>query len=195
MIGLAGLRDNEAELAVALLPDEPEAAEALSARDQFLTHAYLLLACAVIEEYIEGCFERFVVTALEESTDRVAACFVPLSARFADDLIGQTNPFPTAAAACPILRGLYGSKIVRPNNGIKRKNLIALARPLGLAASLESDCEPLLGPADTLGARRGAVAHIGAVTEETRPAEARKLVLDVLDQLPLLSTLLTLEFD
>jgi hypothetical protein len=91
-----------------------------------------------------------------------------------------------------MLRGLYRSKVVTPNNGVKRKNLRALAKPLGLEDRLEADCEGLLSPADTLGARRGALAHMGHVDEELRPAEARRMVFDVVAELDRLLALLDL---
>jgi hypothetical protein len=43
-----------------------------------------------------------------------------------------------------------------------------------------------------LGSKRGAVAHIGAVSEEIRPAEAQRLVGDVVSKLSLLVSVLGL---
>jgi hypothetical protein len=187
---LARLRENEDALAVALLPADADVTEPLAPPAQFLTHAYLVLACAVIEEFVEGCFEEYVAVALAACGTAVSPCFVPLATRFADDLKGQTSTIPPSTRACPMLRGLYASKILRPNNGIKRTNLSALAKPLGLLEELEANCEDLLGPADTLGSRRGTVAHLGTVATELRPGDARKLVTDVLDKLSLLTDLL-----
>lgn len=192
MPDLARLRENEDALAAALLPEDADVTEPLEPQTQFLTHAYLVLACAVIEEFVEECFDAYVAIALAASDLSVSPCFVPLATRFADDLKGQTNTIPPSTKACPMLRGLYASKIVRPNNGIKRKNLFALAKPLGLLEDLEANCEDLLVPADTLGSRRGTVAHLGTVSTELRPSDARKLVTDVLDKLPLLTELLEL---
>src|SRR4051794_20496856 len=128
MADLGQLRENEDELATALLPEDPPKTEALSARDQFLTHAYLVLATAVVEEFIEGCFETYVRNALD--ADAMAGCFVSLGLKFGDDVIGQLNKVPDANVARPILHGLYVSKVVRQNNGVRRKNLQALAKPL-----------------------------------------------------------------
>jgi hypothetical protein len=122
-----------------------------------LTHAYLVLACAVIEEFVEQSFDEYVATALAASDAMVSPCFVSLATRFADDLKGQTNTIPASTQTCPMLRGLYSSKIVRPNNGIKRTSMSALAKPLGLLEKLEATCEDLLVPADTLSSRRGTV--------------------------------------
>ncbi len=192
MPDLARLREDEAEIASALLPDEPDAPEPLERAAQLRTFAYLVLVCATIEEFVENCFREFIDQADAASTDDiVAACFASLAMRFSDDLVGQLNtPAAPATALRPKLKGLYGSKIVHPNNGIKRANFIAMAKPLGLAEALEESCNALLGPADTLGARRGAVAHVGAVDTELRPTDARQLVTDVLDEMPTFLTFL-----
>lgn len=192
MPDLVLLRDNEEALAAALLPDEPDPADALEPREQFLTHAYLVLACAIVEEFIEDCFDKYVDKALQVSGAMIAPCFVSLATKYANDVIGQTNTVPPAATACPMLRGLYRSKVISPNNGVKRNNILALAKPLGISEKIEIDCDPLLGPADALGSRRGQLAHLFAITEELRPADARKLVTAVLDEMHLLVTALDL---
>lgn len=193
MIDAAQLRENEADLAEALLPEDPDPTEPLPQKAGFLTHAYLVLACAIIEEFIENCFEQFVVDATAAAGDSYAGCFVTLAARFSGDLIGQhAGALPPARIAAPVLQGLYSSKVVRVNNGLKRRNVEALAKPLGLLSEIEDKCESLLGPADALGAKRGAVAHIGNVTEEIRPHEARALVSEVLDNLDSLIKVLEL---
>jgi hypothetical protein len=192
MPDLEGLRKNENDLADALLPPDVDLTQPLDARATFLTRGYLVLACATIEEFIEECFDDYTERALDSSSGSVSGCFVFLAIRFADDIGGKSKLSSNLTHRCKALRGLYVSKVVRTNNGVKRDNLRSLARPLGLLDRLESECEELLSPADTLGARRGAVAHTGTVNEELRPAEARKLVSDVLDELPLLLTLLDL---
>lgn len=165
-------------------------ADPLEPSAQFLTHAYLVLSCAVIEEFVEECFSIYVDKALAANDAQISSCLVSLATRFAGDVIGQTNTIPPAEEASPMLSGLYKSKVIGPNNGIKRKNILGLGKPLGLYDKIESDCEDLLVPMETLGARRGAVAHLGIVTEELRPAEARTLVLAAIDKLPLLLQLL-----
>jgi hypothetical protein len=186
------LLENEDALATALLPDDPDPTQPLTSRDQFLTHAYLVLSCALIEEFIESAFQEYVEGALAASTEsEVAPCFVPLAARFATDAASEVAKSPTASHACPALSGLYVAKVIRPNNGIKPRNLATLAKPLGLQEELEAQCQSLLVPAGTLGARRGVIAHLGTITEELRPADARKLVLDVTGELPLLLSLLS----
>jgi hypothetical protein len=193
MADLAVLGGHESALAQALLPDDPEPTAALEPRSRFLVHAYLVLACATIEEFIEGCFEEYVAKASDSDTEGYAGCFLTLAARFADDLSGQHGgSAPPAAEAIPVLRALYLSKVVSRNNGVKSRHLAALSKPLGLQARLEAECEDLLVPADALGAKRGAVAHLGTVDEVIRPAEAREMVENVIDNLHLLLRLLAL---
>ena len=103
----------------------------------------------------------------------VSPCFITLTAKYAELLIGQMGAGVQATRAIPTLAGYYASKIIKPNNGIQKRNLDVLAKPLGLAAKLEENCEDLFGPLNALGSRRGAVAHLGNVEVETRPAAAR----------------------
>ena len=111
-----------------------------------------------------------------------------LSTKFAGELTAKK--WPRVEESVPFLVSLYETKIVRPNNGIKAKNLQHLAKPLGLAARLDDDCEDLLTPLDKLGGKRGAVAHLGTVDEVIRPTDARAMVSEVLNQLHLLENLL-----
>jgi hypothetical protein len=175
---------------VALLPADEDLTEPLAGRDVFLTQAYLILSCAIIEEFIENCFVAHVERALAESGETVAPCFVPLATKFSSEVIAQIHAGPAATEACPMLASLYKAKIVRQNNGVKRDNLVNLAKPLGLTRRVEEECEALILPADTLGARRGAIAHLGTVTDELRPAAAQAMVLEVIDALPLLVAVL-----
>lgn len=183
------LQAHEADLAEALLPDDPDPSEPLGDSDRFRTHAYLVLACAVIEEHIEMAFRDFVATCAARDDGAVAGCFVTLAAKYGDLLTGQKLA-TTAATAVPTLEGYYNSKLLKPNNGIKKRNLDALARPLGLGTKLEDECEELLSALDALGAKRGAVAHLGTVEEEIRPGDARALVVAALDKLSLLDGIL-----
>lgn len=188
------LAAREEQLAEALLPREPDPTETLGTRERFLTRSYVVLVCAVIEEFVEDCFGRYVHAALEASGSQVAPCFVSLAARYGDDVGAQLRRRPPeAAAACPTLRSLYIRKVVRTNNGLKRRNFVNLARPLGLLSKIENECEDLMRPADVLGGRRGEIAHLGAVDEELRPREARALVRDVVNRLDLLVVALGLE--
>lgn len=189
------LRQAEAELASAVLPEDPGSVKQLTTREQLLTRAYLVLACALVEDFVEGCFLDYVKNSLGSKDGLVSGCFVSLAVKFGDDLVGQVNTIPSAAVAAPMLVGLYTSKVIHPNNGVKRKNLETMAKPLGLRDKLEDECDDLLGPADTLGARRGSVAHTPAVSEEMRPSQARELVTDVLERMPLLTAMLDLASD
>jgi hypothetical protein len=190
MPDINALRQTEAALADAILPDETDSTSSLSDRDKLLVSAYVVLACALVEDFFESCFLHYVDKSLEASDVLFSGCFISLAAKFSDDLLGQVSGIPSAEAAVPRLQGLYKSKVIFPNNGVKRKNLEAMARPLGMIRELEKTCEPLLGPVDTLGARRGSIAHTSSVSEELHPSQARSLVTNVLDQVPLLIALL-----
>jgi RiboL-PSP-HEPN len=181
---ITALRSRENDLAEALLPPVEDVTEGLEPRDRFLVHAYLVLACAMIEEFVEARFRDHVAEATAVEPDGYSRCFVTLATKFSDDVIGQNSgKVPVASEAVPTLRGLYESKVLTANNGIRRRNFQTLAKPVGLHPDVEDQCEELLAAADALGSKRGAVAHLGTVSEEIRPDEARKLVEDVLKEM------------
>lgn len=173
-----------------MLPHDPDPTRELGPRARFRTHAYIVLACALIEEFLETCFREHLIQALQRVQSTVADPFLFLATHFSGDVIGQGMVHAPASDVCRALHGLYSSKVVEPNNGIKRKNLRALAKPLGLQMQLEDKCDALLQTADTLGAKRGSLAHASAVTTEVRPGEASRLVSDVLAAIPSMQTLL-----
>jgi hypothetical protein len=192
-VDLAKLKENEQELRRALLPSDLDVTKALSGRDQFLTHAYLVLSYAVLEEFVEECFRQYVTTAAAAAPKEYDGCFVTLAFKFADTVIGQNKgALPISADAILVLKNLYESKIVTSNNGIRRRNFEAMAKPIGLHPKLEEDCEGLLSAADALGSKRGAIAHVGTISEEIRPSEAEKLVTDVISNVSKLIALLNI---
>lgn len=189
---LAHLQENEHDLRSALLPADPDVTKALDKRGAFLTHAYVVLASAILEEFVEDCFRHFIETAAASEPNQFAGCFVTLASKFSSSIIGQHGNTVVASDSVATLKNLYDSKVVTPNNGIRRRNLETLAKPLGLLPALEEDCEELLGVADALGSKRGAIAHVGVLSEEIRPSEAKKLVTDIIDNIPSLIKVLDL---
>lgn len=190
MPNVASLKEHETQLAEALLPAPGETPSDLTEDDRFKTHAYLVLACALVEEHIEGRFREFVERKRSAAADTVDGCFVSLATRFAGDLIGQNGgKVPPCGDAIPTLAGLYESKIVNTNNGVKKSHVENLAKPLGIAQRLEGR-DDLFRALNVLGAKRGAVAHLGMVEEVIAPPDARGFVVDVLDQLHLLDEVL-----
>lgn len=177
------LRRSAKLLDKSLLPADPDPTAPLGAREQFLTRAYLMLGCALVEEFLESSFANFVDAHSQKTGKRSRHCFVSLAATFADDLKGQSSVARTDEDVTKLLSGLYANKVLKPNNGVQRRHIRALANPLGLYSTIEDDCEDLLRTTDTLGSRRGETAHLGNVTRELRPAEARGIVKDALDQL------------
>jgi hypothetical protein len=190
MPAITAVKEAEEKLAGALLPQDPAEIRQLTESEQILVQGYLVLACGHIEEFFEQCFLDYVAVSLKSAGPGFDGCFLSLAVKFSDDLRGQLGHHPRAAVAAPVLVGLYQSKVVRPNNGMKRKNLEAMAKPLGLLRGLEDECEALLGPADLLGGRRGAAAHAPTIREEIQPSQARRLVSDVIDEVPSLIALL-----
>lgn len=183
------LKAHHEQLVSTLLPEDPPSTETLSAENEFLTRAYLVLAHGLVEEFVELCFTDFVNSG-DKTWEATANRFIPLGIAFADDIIGQKHKPTPPSVTREIAAGLYASKIVYPNNGIKRKNLLALARPLALEDSLNEECNDLLMAGERLGAERGSVAHQFAVSKNHVPSDVHSLVTDFIDQLPNLQALL-----
>jgi hypothetical protein len=59
----------------------------MSPQERFLTHAYVVLACALIEEYVEGCFHEHLIQALKGSQTAVADSFLFLATHFSSDIV------------------------------------------------------------------------------------------------------------
>lgn len=192
MPDLTELQGNLDTLADNLLPDDDDLTSELSKEDEFRTHAYVVLACAVFEEFIETSFTEFVNAAGKDEPSGFSGVFVCLAVTYADTVSGAAGGggrMPPSADMAKQLVGLYDRKTVFPNNGIKADNLANLAKPLGLSKALQEDCEPLLTAGDALGSQRGKAAHVGSVAQ-IRPANARQLVDDVFGQMHLLIDLL-----
>ena len=143
----------------------------------------------MFEEFIEGLFAEHVSIAAGSAVS-MEGCFIWLAVRFAGELTASSRSAGEPADVFAQLRGLYLSRVVRSNNGIKRRDVLALAKPLGLDRRVEDQCEELLGPADTLGTRRGPIAHWIEITNELQPTDARQMVADVMDNIPALAELL-----
>lgn len=189
---LPELQSNLETLAENLLPEDDDPTSELSKEDEFRTHAYVVLACAVFEEFIESSFTEFVDSAGKDEPSGFSGIFLCLAVAYADNVSGGAGGggrMPPPGDMAKQLAGLYKSKTVFPNNGIKADNLANLAKPLGLSKALEEDCEPLLTASDALGSQRGKAAHVGSVAQ-IRPADARQLVGGVLGEIQLLIDLL-----
>jgi RiboL-PSP-HEPN len=146
-------------------------------RVQAHTRAFLVLCHAEFEGYLEGWareIARVAETAWTTSnkvTKPLAFLFATISERVEVPvtLVGpnaKDSPQKLADASVKLFQKYY--KLIRDNNGVKERNVLALFGPLGLPASALSST--LLPSLDSLGALRGSHAH-----------ESAKAVASVLD--------------
>lgn len=173
-----------------------QAPDPLAPNEEVLIRAYLLLAHAAIEEFVELAFSEYLADALvPDASGRVSPGLYLTLLQLSDDVSGalSTRASRTPQAILSMLPGLYKSKVVDPNHGIKADHVRKLAVGAGLDWNLvEAACPKLIPAMTTLGARRGEVAHVSSVrptrpagVQQTNyPADARKLASDVLDHLP-----------
>jgi hypothetical protein len=189
------LRKDLEMLARLLLPEHPRdiqpdgdpLASDPSEEDGLRIRAYLILAHSGIEEIIENQVLAAVREAVGNHDSTPPAVALALVAKYADDIIGQNaGKVPAPRAISQKLPGLYESKVIRPNNGIRRKSIVTMCRPLGIELDeLSSDMDEPLRALDTLGAKRGAAAHSlrGAAQQVIHAHEAREWVADALTAL------------
>ncbi|MGW9419386.1 HEPN domain-containing protein [Cellulosimicrobium funkei] len=152
-------------------------------------HAYLVLAHAVLEEYLEFLFEQhFQRLASWLEADRVPAECLGLV--FAVAQYKMDNPVPYRKRDVAGLVAGLGKKefhrLVRSNNGLKTSNVEGLAKLVGVRwEPLERELNLVLSDLDTLGVKRGAAGHLSPYTEKTTdislsdgPDDVRKWVED-----------------
>jgi hypothetical protein len=161
----------------------------MSAEDAVRVDAYLVLAHAGIEEYLESYLLNLVDEAMTFATSQaVPTCFLHLAIRYATEL-ANTSPVPVGVHACSAARGLYDNRAIKPNNGIRTSHLKAMCRPLGVdfSSSVEDAYPDTVRALETLAAKRGSRAHgterYGAA-EDIYPNPAVQMVEDVLSGLP-----------
>ncbi|MEV7345027.1 HEPN domain-containing protein [Streptomyces sp. NPDC093544] len=185
------LRSDIEELKASLLDNEVLAVsppDDLSRRQQLLITSFVILSHAHIEEFIEDLFLTYIENRENEIGDLATPrCFVELALHFSGDLIGQRagKKFDTKQI-CTTAKNLYISKVVKINNGLKEANITSLAKPLGLHGDQLSDkCDDLFKALNTLGGKRGKMAHTSssqAVSETVYPSQAIAWVEDVVSQ-------------
>jgi hypothetical protein len=174
------LRDGIQQLKDALLTADMLAINApddLSQRQELLITSFVILAHAHIEEFIENLFLSYIEKReMEIRPESAPHCFVRLSLHFSGDLIGQGVGKAEMANLCKIAKNLYISKVIKINNGLKSANLIALAKPLGLHLQIADRCDRLFPVLNTLGAKRGRMAHTSAAQAATETVYALQAV-------------------
>jgi hypothetical protein len=161
------------------LPDEPDHAASLRIR------AFLILSHAAIEELFEQQIYETVKGCVECFDQAPPAVALALATKYSGELMGQNaGKVPSAIEIARKLSGLYFSKVIKPNNGIRRSSIDAMCRPLGVSVGdLGPDVETGLARLDTLGAKRGSAAHTlrGATKEVILTSDARTWVDEAID--------------
>lgn len=164
--------------------------DALSTGQTIAIRAYLILAHATVEEFIEGCFTRYVESCSQiDSVGRAHSGAFLSILQLAADIGGQLkNSERSPQAVANRIPGLYKQKIVAPNHGIRKHNLEKLARGAGFHwPEFEESCADLVSSCETLGAKRGEIAHISAagistdgVQQQLYPDDVRRYADDAL---------------
>ncbi|MDH6607304.1 hypothetical protein M2164_002939 [Streptomyces sp. SAI-208] len=157
--------------------------------------SFVILAHAHIEEFIEQMFSDCLAARASTITaTEIPSCYARLILHFGEHIKGQKGSASlTPASICITAKSLYDSKVIKANNGLKEHNIVQLAKPLGLTENdVSNACPDLLPALDTLGGKRGGLAHRSsqAVTETIYPGQAIKWVDDVLTHFAQLSSLL-----
>lgn len=147
-----------------------EAPEVLSVKERISIRAYLIMAHSAIEEFIELCFSQYVkeCAVIHEDGRTNAETYLAIL-QLSDDLKGQIKVSDRSPQRIiERLPGLYYTKYIKPNNGIKEKDISSLARGAGLSSmDLEDACPSLMSACDTLGAKRGEFAHLSILGENS----------------------------
>lgn len=145
-----------------------------TARVQAHTRAFVVLAHAEVESYLES-WAKEIARAAERAwiaKRRVTGPLAFLLATRAERLaIPETLAGPGAKdpvvrlreASVKLFEGYF--KLIRENNGVKEKNFVALFAPLGIEAGAVS--ATLLPDLDTFGSLRGKHAHNSARSVES----------------------------
>jgi hypothetical protein len=170
-------------LANSLLPSD-DALGSYTDKQKDQIHAYIVLAHAEIEEYLES-LARYV-TDLARRDSKPPQC-----SRLISHLIihksASRNETPDAITQEMIEGAVaYSEAILKGNNGIKADNLFRMFMPLGLT---HNDFDPILmQELNTFGELRGGIAHTAArLRTGTSPSMERKRVESILEGISHLS--------
>lgn len=189
------LRDEVAALDELLLdPVTTTPPDPLSLKERIGVRSYLVLAHGAVEDFVERCFSSYVENASQIDEDGKVSPGVYLAMfHLRNDLEKQVKKADrTGEVLLGRIPPLYKEKVVGPNNGVRRPNVQNLCQGAGLRwGDFESACDAALAALDTLGAKRGSVAHVSSVAEvdagvreELYPGNVREWVRDVITALP-----------
>ncbi len=175
------------ELRRHLLPAEFDPTRPYSDRQVDRVRGYRLLAHAEIEACIEDMVTAAVTAAWTgwQADARPRTCLMALVAYYEGDLGGPPETLDPAKRSKKVLvhladridraRKHHVNQVVRGNNGIKERNLLALLLPVGV---LEADLDKTwLATIDSFGSQRGDTAHqSGRAQQQPDPQQELKTV-------------------
>lgn len=160
-------------------PDPPSRSEVIS------INAYLVLTHGCIEEYVEALFEDFAPKLLAGVSAGAPVSRAVAMAAFAWSDRGKKTAYDLRTLEDVLKAGANKiSEAVPRNHGVKRTNLAELGQAAGIEwPAFEAVCQDAITWLDTLGAKRGSVAHVSTSrTQITKtpvyPPEARLWVAD-----------------
>lgn len=170
-----------------------------SSDQELQARAFLVLAHSAIEELLENSVRLAVEDCFQTCDVAIPLIALPLIAKYAGDICGQHGGrIPAPEKIANMLPGLFYTKVIKPNNGIRKKSIVRICAPLGINIAEFGDvCDSALGELDTLGAKRGASAHTlrGAAHETIHPDQAREWVTKAVDALEMLLPLILQEIE
>lgn len=189
------LRDEVAALDELLLaPVGTTPPDPLSLKERIGVRSYLVLAHGAVEDFVERCFSAYLESAARLDDDgRMLPGMYLTMFHLRGDLEKQVKKVDrTGEELLRRLPPLYVEKVVRPNNGVRRNNIQNLCQGAGLRwLDFETACARAVSALDTLGAKRGSVAHVSSVAEaitgvqeEIYPPNVQEWVENVVDSLP-----------
>lgn len=177
-----------------------EPPDTMSTTELIAVRAYLILAHATIEEFIEGCFFQYLEACSKIDSDGRAHSGAFLSIlQLASDIGGQLkNSDRSPKAVAEKIPGLYREKVISANHGVRKRNIEKLARGAGFSWNeFEESCPGLITSCDTLGAKRGETAHVSSAAmsddglqQQLYPRDVRRYIGDAVQGVEELCTFL-----
>jgi len=150
--------------------------------EQDKIHAYIVLAHAEIETYLEGLGRDTVERARRLSINSLCH---PVMSRLIFLKIGISGKFETVTPDIITSACSYYETILEANHGVVRRNVLRLFMPLGLTHRDFDD--GLLSDLQAFGALRGGFAHtVSRVRQGVQPSEDRSRVERIVTGLALL---------
>jgi hypothetical protein len=161
-------------------PEVPTVDEAI------LVNAYLVLAHGCIEEHVEAVFQAYADSLVCEPGNTHVTRAIAMAA-FAWQEAAKSKAFRERTLEDIVKAGSYRvQRAVQSNNGIKESNIENLAKASGVEwPPFEDACNDALTQLETLGGKRGSVAHVSASRSQITnrpiyPPEAKQWVADAI---------------